>query len=319
MRDVGKVVTNHATGLEHPALSPLLVVRAASEPHAGGAARDVLLALAGAVGQGRLIAVGDSSIVMNTMLRFPGNRALALALVRYLVDDDVWGKREGRLFVLVNDFDATGTFGDASRSGGLVADARRGLVEALQTLRRDGLAPGATYLLALVFGLGVVGWTGLRVGRTHRPSPPRFARPLPVVAQGGIAGHAAVLGSPHASRTLGMLELKSALEEELATRLGLERAPPPTELVARVRERGLLGDAGARELGLLLRDLGRVEAQFAGIATSRAGGKELGRDEGAWRQRVSDARVLAVARRVRAVLDEAAADANARGKVERPP
>lgn len=97
VRDIGRVVTNHATGLEHRALSPVLVVRGDGEP-------DVLVGVAGAVGQGRLMAIGDSSILMNSMLRYPGNHALALSVLRYAVEDDVWGKRGGKLYVVANDF-----------------------------------------------------------------------------------------------------------------------------------------------------------------------------------------------------------------------
>src|SRR5262249_51836678 len=75
VRHASRVVVNHGTGLAHPALSPVLVVRGESEP-------DVLFAVAGAVGQGRLLAVGDASVAINGMMRYPGNRALAVALVR---------------------------------------------------------------------------------------------------------------------------------------------------------------------------------------------------------------------------------------------
>jgi hypothetical protein len=303
VRDVGRVVCNHATGLDQPALSPLLVVRAAAGE------QDTLLALAGAVGRGRLVAVGDASIAINVMMRYPGNRALATGLVRYLVDDDVWGKRGGKLYVLVNGFEATGSFGDPSRTGGAIADARRAVLDGLETLRRDGLPPWMAFVCALAVALGVVRWTSLRVGRTHRSVVPRFARPLPTVAQGGIAGHAAVLGSPDTSRTLGLLEIKSALEEELATRLGLDRTPPATELVARVRAEGLLDGEQARELSHLLDELARVELQFA---QRSAPGRP------AVTPRVRDSRVLSTAARVRAVLD-AVRRRDPRGRLGRAP
>jgi hypothetical protein len=279
VRDIVHVVTNHGTGLEHHALSPLLVVHGDGEP-------DVLLAVAGAVGHGRLIAIGDASIPINAMMRYPGNRALSLGLLHYAIDDDVWGKRGGTLYVLVNSFRTTGSFGDASTTG----DIRRLVVEGLQTLRRQGLPPAITYFAAVVVGLGIISWTGLRVGKTHRPVPPRFARPIPTVAHGGIAGHAAILGSPGTSRTLAMLELKSALEEELATRLGLDRAPSTDELVAKVRSAGLLDEERVRSLSRLLAQLGRVEAVFAHV-----GGQER-------MQRIGDAQVIAVAKRLRDVL-----------------
>src|SRR5258708_37755631 len=90
VRDVSHVVTNHATGLAHPSLSPVLVVHGDGEP-------DVLLAVAGSVGPGRFLAVGDASIAMNARLRYPRNRALSLGLVRYATESDVWSSRGGKL------------------------------------------------------------------------------------------------------------------------------------------------------------------------------------------------------------------------------
>ena len=132
-------------------------------------------------------------------------------------------------------------------------------------------------------------WTGARAGKTHKHSAPRFTRTVPVVAQGGVAGHAAVLGAPGTSRALAILELKSALEEELATRLGLERAPPPDQLVARLRAARLLDESGACALSRLLASMARVETKLA----ARAGGPALLRD------RPSDAEVLAMATALR--------------------
>ncbi len=291
VRDVSHVVTNHATGLEHQALSPLLVVHGDGEP-------DVLLGVAGAVGRGRFIAIGDASIPINAMMRYPGNRSLSLALVRYATDDDVWGKRGGTLYLVSNGFRTTGAFGDASRAGTAVGAARRALVEGLETLRREGLPPGATYFAALVVGIGVVVWTSTRVGRRHKPASPKFVRAVPATLQGGVAGHAAVLGSPRASRLLAILELKSALEEQLATRLGLEHVPPRDELVAKVRAAGLLDDDRARALSELLGELGRVEAR---IAHAAAVGRPLERIRGG--DAAGTARVIAVAARIRRLLD----------------
>lgn len=284
LRDVGRVVTNHATGLDHLALSPLLVVRGDREP-------DVLLAVAGAVGHGRLIAVGDASIAINAMMRYPGNRAFSRALARYATDDDVWGKRGGKLYVLTNGFRTEGSFGDASGAVGALGDVRRAMVESVETVRREGLPPFAAYFAALALALGVVVWTSARVGRLHRPVAPRFVRAVPTALQGGVAGHAAVLGSPDGSRVLALVELKSALEEQLATRLGLERAPGHQELVAQVRAAGLLDDVRASALSRLLDELARVEARSTRpVRPSRTS------------RRMGDARVIAVAAQVHEII-----------------
>ena len=283
VRDVGRVVTNHATGLEHPALSSVLVVRGEGEP-------DVLLSVAGAVGQGRLLAVGDASVAINEMMRYPGNRALAAALVRYATEDDVWGKRNGKLYILTNDFSTTGAFGDESGLGGTAGDVRRALVSALETLRREGMPPLGAYLVAVVVGLGIVIWTSARAGRTHKTAVPRFVWAVPAVAQGGVAGHAAVLSAPGTSRVLAILELKSALEEDLATRLGLDRPAPHDELVARVRRAKIVDPEQVASLARLLASLTRIEGLLLQRRRGAAG-------------RVRDADVMAMAQRVREMLD----------------
>jgi hypothetical protein len=290
VRDVAHVVTNHATGLDHPGLSKLLVVRGA---RADSPEPDVMLALAGAVGQGRLIAVGDASIGINSMLRFPGNRAFCTALVRYATEDDAWGARNGKLYILANDFETTGSFGDDSRLGGVTSEVRRALLGALETLRHDGMPPLAAYLAAIAVGLGVVAWTSARAGKTHRAVTPRYVRPVAAAAQGGVAGRAAVVGAPGTSRVLAILELKSALEEELATRLALERVPAHDELVAKARAARLLDEEGAGELGRLLASLAQMETML--VMRRRP-----------ILERLRDADVFAIAARVRGLLGAAA-------------
>ena len=247
--DAVHVVTNHATGLTDTDLARLLVVHGQGEP-------DVLLAVAGVVGQGRLIAIGDASIAMNAMLRYPGNRDLARGLIRYTIGDEPYAK--GRLFVLANDFAITGRFGEGPAAGG----ARRWLRATLAALHA-GVSPLAAYLTALLVGLAVVVWVSARAGRTHTPSPPRFVRPTPLAAQGGVAGHAAALAAPGASRATVLVELKSAVEEVLATSLGLERVTPRDELLAKALEAGLLDADRARTLKESLARWERVEDALA--------------------------------------------------------
>ena len=291
VHDVGRVVTNHAVGLQQPALSELLVVRGDGEP-------DVPLALAGSVGRGHLVAVGDASVFINAMLRYPGNRALALSLLRYAVEDDIWGKRGGKVYIAANDFETVGAFGDESPMQAAVSELRRAVGGALDTLHREGLPPLAAYLAAVLVAGGVVVWTGARAGKTHRLATPRFARSIPVVAQGGVAGHAAVLGAPGTSRALAVLELKSALEEELATRLGLQRAPPTDQIVARLRAVRLLDEAGAAALSRLFAAMTRL-TQADGPASLPVPSPVRHPGDALFRRSPSDAEVLRVAAEVR--------------------
>jgi hypothetical protein len=285
---VAHVVTNHATGLENPSLSPVLII------HGSTPGTEVVFALAGTVGKGRLLVAGDASVVMNSMLRYPGNRAFAEGLVRYSIEDERYANGDvregGKLYVLTNDFETTGSFGDGSPFWSAASEARRAIVDSIETTRNSGMPPVVAYLAAVVVAVGVMVWTGARAGKTHKLTVPRFTRKIPVVAQGGIAGHAAVLGAPGTSRALAILELKSALEEELATRLGLQKAAPPDQLVAQLRAMRLIDEASARALL-------RVFAQMASIENRVARGEAGGLPQ--LRASPSDAEVLTLAATVR--------------------
>ena len=305
VQDVTRVATDHATGLSDRALAPLLVVRGHDEP-------DVLLAVAGVVGRGRLLAVGDASVAMNSMLRYPGDHALGVALLRYAADtappsgaaiaDEAAARPTGlggTVYLLANDFVLSGRAGDHSP----LSDAKRAVRGAFDSLKQ-GASPTAAYVAALAVALAVVAWTSLRAGRVHKATLPQFARPIPVAAQGGVAGHAAVLGAPATSRALVMLELKSALEEAVASKLGLERVIGADDLVARARAAGWLGESDAQALAEELARLSRFAAAH------------IQRERGFLR-RVGDAEVAATARRVRRLVE--AVESASRGKLEGPP
>lgn len=283
--DVSRVVTNHPTGLSHPDLSPVLKIKGNGEP-------DVVVAVAGAVGQGRLLAVGDPSIVMNSMLRYGGNKAFARGLVRYTVDHDSWGKRGGRLFIASGAFEQKGSFGDEDST---FSDWMRALKDALESMRREGLPSFIAYLLAIAIGLALVVWVGSRAGRLHKPVTPRFVRKTPAVAQGGVAGHAAVIAAPQTSRVLAVLELKSALEEQLTSIMGLSKVPGHTELMAQVTSRRLLDAEGVVALRRLLLRMSNVETM---VVFQRSGGMV---------QPIRDNEVVSIARTVKQLLDAAAA------------
>jgi hypothetical protein len=300
VRNVERVVTNHATGLADARLAPLLIVRAREG--------DVVLGVAGVVGQGRLVAVGDASIPMNAMLRYPGNRELTLGLIRYVADSPSpdaspadrgnAGAVEGKVYILAGDFAISGRFGAPWQTDPEGA-ALRVIGETADALRQ-GLPPIALYLAALATGLGVVFWTGRYAGRTHKRSVPRFARPIPLTVQGGIAGHAASLTAGGISPVQVMVELRTAIEEQLATRLGLDHVVSHNELVARVKATGLLDEGGSRTLAAVLDHLGRF-----GTGAGRRHGLDLGRP--------SEAQVREAAYRVRSLL--AAVDARRHGSL----
>ena len=284
---VQRVVTNHPTGLRHPSLTPVLSI-----PEEDG--DQVLVAIAGAVSQGRLLAVSDSSIAINSMLHYPGNKTFAKGLVRYALEDDSWGKRSGRLYIVVGSFDQAGAFGDDSDD--TLGSKWRAALDWFDAFEKNGMPPVVALGLAVLVGLGIVLWVGSRAGRMHRATQPRYVEPIPLAAQGGVAGHAAVIAAPGTSRVLALLEVKSALEEELTSLCQLEKVPGHDVLLRVVAEKGLLAREGLVELRALLLRLANVET----LVLSRRAQVMKG---------VKDGEVLVVARAVKRVMEEARARA----------
>jgi hypothetical protein len=250
---VQQLVTNHPTGLRHPNLSPVLRIRAIGEP-------DVIIAVAGQVGKGRLFAMSDPSAGINEMLRYPGNRAFVAGLARYLVDDDGAMHRQGRLFIVANRFGEQGSFGGAAGFRKDLDAQLKAIANALADVRRDGF-PGWAHIAfaaALAFGLGI--WVARASAKPYRGPLPRYARPTPLVAQGGVAGRFAMLAAPTSPRNLALLELKSALSDALAFKLDLPGEPSPDVLAKAARRAGSLDDRAYSSLKEVLALMHQVEA-----------------------------------------------------------
>jgi hypothetical protein len=252
---VQRLVTNHPTGLRHPNLSPVLRIRAIGEP-------DVIVAVAGQVGKGRLFAMSDPSALINQMLRYPGNRAFVAGLARYLVDDDGVQRRRGRLFIVANRFDEEGSFGGETTLGKELSAELKAIASALDEARQTGLPGWMLVTLAVLAALGLATWVGRSSARPYRSPLPRYARPTPLVAQGGAAGRFAVLAAPSSPRSLALLELKSALFEALGSHFNLATEPSPDHLMRLVRSEGSLDESGHSALKEVLATMQRVEASM---------------------------------------------------------
>ena len=88
---------------------------------------------------------------------------------------------------------------------------------------------------------------------------PTFARPVPLVAQGGVAGRAAVLCAPTTPRALAVLELKSALEEGASHELGKAAPLANVALIDEVKKKGGLDERALRALKGALLEMANVE------------------------------------------------------------
>jgi hypothetical protein len=266
--NVDRLVTNHPSVFTHQELTPILLL-----PSARGAQE--ALAITGVIGErGRLLAMGDPSSFINLMLRYPGNRAFARGLVKYLVGPDQWGEREGKLWLLTNDFLQSGSYGDAP---GLLEQAREvagGLAESVRLTRERGFSSMLMTLLAALAALGALTWAALRAARPYRPASPKYALPTPLAAQGGTAGFAAVLAAPTTHRALTLVELKAALTEALSAKLGLAQ-PSRARLVEEAHRQGILGAREQAELASLFRELDSAENGLLSGHPQRIGRSEV--------------------------------------------
>jgi hypothetical protein len=129
--------------------------------------------------------------------------------------------------VLSNRFAQTGHFGGRTglreQAYGLIDDAG----EALARWHEQGLPNELTRVLAGLAALGVLFWAGYFALRAYRPQTPRYASEVPLVAQGGLPGRAAVLAAPTTDRSLVLAEIEALLREELAVRAGLPYSSTP--------------------------------------------------------------------------------------------
>ncbi|MCC6213888.1 MAG: DUF4350 domain-containing protein [Polyangiaceae bacterium] len=283
--NVQQVVTNHPAGLLHPNLTPVLEIPALGEP-------TVTLAATGIIaGRGRLFALADPSVFINLMLRYPGNRAFAQGVVEYLVEDDSWGPRRGRLYVVANRFRQKGHFGGGTSFGQELRDQATALLESVDSLHTDGFPPLVSQLLAALASLAAAAWTATTALKVYRQSTPRYASATSPLALAGVAGRAAVLGAPTTHRALVVLELRSALLEALADRAGLPPLTSAAEVLAAIERERLLGLDTQRVLRNVLAEMSRAEA-----AVSSSSGL-----------RVSDRDVVRLRADVARILDEAGA------------
>lgn len=284
---VDRVVTNHPTGLE---TDPGLHLTTLLELPARGAPATAL-SLIGVIGDarrcglvsdteappaatpipaepdgsssgrcGRLLAMGDASAVMNLMLRYPGNRTFAARLVEYLLGDDTWGHRGGTLYVVANVFTQKGTFGNRSGFAAALEDRLEALARVVESTRREGLPAPLALLLAAVAAGAAALWAVSSATRKYRRSTPRYARPTPLLAQGGLAGRAAVLAAETTHPALAVLELKTALEEALRDRFGLGPNASTAEIEQEIVRQDALSRRNSKALEELLAEMSRAES-----------------------------------------------------------
>jgi hypothetical protein len=204
--------------------------------------------------------MGDPSVVINEMLRYPGNRAFASGLLKYLVENDAGVSRGGRLYIVANDFNQKGHFGGTRGALGELSNLSDSLAELSADLEKNGLPATLALALAVLAAGGALAWTVSYSSRLYRRSVPRYALAAPLLAQGGLAGRAAVLSAPTTDPALLLLELRSALSEALSVILGLSRLSSPEQILAELSQKPVFNAERVAEISALFRDLGDAPA-----------------------------------------------------------
>lgn len=243
---VEQVMTNHPVAFRHPELTPVLEIQDRAEQAAP-------FALSGVIsGQGRLIVVGDSSVFIQLMLRYPGNRLFAERIVEYLLSRDEPGP-EGKLWIVTGGFQQRGQYGEPPLSESLQERLEQ-LQEKWRQIEDEGLPPPVFLALSLLLAFALFrqeGW--LSAAPLPRPRPSYTRAPL-VAAQSGLLARAEVLSAPTTPLLLTLLELRAALEESLLSNWSLA---PPLDLkeVAQAAERAGVPEAQRAALTGTLEEL----------------------------------------------------------------
>jgi hypothetical protein len=240
---VSLLLTNHASELHHPELRPVFTFGRSG--HA--------LMLAGAVGAGRLVAIGDGGLLSNQMLSAPAHRRFAQNLLRYLA------RPGGRVWLVGPRTTFEGSYGNPP-----LALAR--LDSWLKRLARPDFPPAVLWLLSLALcGIAAV----VAAGALPRRSP--YVRPDLFPASdvfAGFAGRIAAVESEGMSLRWPLLDYRRELEAELTRRLAMSGAFDRSEALRRAQRSGLSA-AETRELDQLLAQLEAHAAETSGSESAR--------------------------------------------------
>jgi len=250
---VERVVTNHPRVFAHPDLTPVLeIVDQNGKAHA--------LAVTGVIAQkGRLFALGDPSVFINFMLRYPDNRKLASGMIRYLTESRAFQIKSpqsdaapapsppkstgpGRLFILTNDFDELGSYGNSERVQDRFDAALEESWQALKDVGENGLSKSMVLGLSALIAAWIFFSQVQRALRSHRLLAPSYTLSPALAGQVGLASRISVLRSKYANPTLSLLELDAVLRDAVTRRLKQDGGASPARLGELARKAGLNQD-----------------------------------------------------------------------------
>jgi len=209
---VDALVTNLPVALAHPRLRPVFDFEGRGQG----------LLLVGQIHAGKLVVAGDPSVLINTMMRFPGNRQFARNLLSFLA-----AAPGGRVTMVWGDVRVRGQWQGRTRARTRRREAVNTLNTAFRSLSDALAAPSVLRPFAALLALAVACIVAaLAWGR--RPSE-RYGPRGPVGATAGVTERVAIFSARGANLLLPALLARSLLEGALLRAVGVK---PPTDVRA---------------------------------------------------------------------------------------
>lgn len=209
---VDALITNLPVALSHPRLRPVFDY--------AGSGQGMLLV--GQIHAGKLVVGGDPSVLINTMMRFPGNRQFAHNLLAFL-----GGRPGGRITMVWGDVRVRGQWQGRTRARTRRREAVNTLNTAFRSLSDSLSSPPVLRPVAALVALAVACVIGaLTWGR--RPSE-RYGPRGPIGATAGVTERVSIFSAPKANLLLPALVARTLLEGTLLRAVGLR---PPTDVRA---------------------------------------------------------------------------------------
>jgi hypothetical protein len=264
---VDVLVTNIPVALTHPRLTPVFDF----PPDGQG------FMLVGQIGRGKLVVGGDPSLMLNTMMRFSGNRAFARNLLTFLD-----GGNHKPVYLVWGDAQPHGAYRGRDRARTPVREAVNNLNGLLTTLSRSLSAPLVLRPFAMLLALGAACvMAALTWGR--KPSE-RYGPRGPVGAAAGIAERVSLYTAERVNLLIPALRARRYFEQSLLRALGAKTSTDVRAAVDRASDR--LDATRRAEVRAVLSDLDAIAR--AAEETSPP--------------RVTPARFLSLWRRIDAIL-----------------
>lgn len=263
---VHRLLTNHpATFITE--LPPVFVTGSPERP----------VIVVGAIGEGRLVMVGDPSIFINNMLEVRGNQQFARNLLSYLAGPD-----NARRVVLV-----TQRFGQRNGGGTIASDANEArqhfniqlgrLSDWFASLRNADAMPPWISLVLVVLAICLIAVVIGQLRPRARLYTGKWLRPIAEERAAGFIGTLEYLKHPRATHLYPLMILKRVLEERLLDGLSLE-APARLPIVMEAYASREPNQARQKELERLLIRLSSLATSATNIeASTRISARELRR------------------------------------------